>query len=225
MAVVTATIGHAGEEVVVAPEFGDGGAGWRSGHGAFFEHGVVAGDEVEAFAVGGFQDGVDAVVTAGVELAEHFDFVRDVVGVAVGDAIEAAGDFFLVVIHADVEGAEGEEHAVDAADVGGHFLDVAGFEGLACGRGGEAVEAAVLVGGVDAAFVIGAEVDPGALFAAGDGVEEFDFEVGEGLDAGDGGGDVGADSGADGVGAFGFGRGFGGGFAFAFALGVGLLGG
>ena len=98
---------------------------------------------------------------------------------------EAAGDL-LVIIDAGVEGAERPDHAVDRVDVDRHLLDVGGFERLAGGRRGEAIGSpycAVLVAGVDAAFVVGTKRDPRALGIARDGVEELDLEAGRGFDA------------------------------------------
>ena len=186
--VVTATVRHAGEEMVIAPERRD-----RRGGGGLGLDGVVAGDQVEALLVRGDDHLVDAVIAAGLDVAEEFDLVDLVVAVAVAQAVEAAGDLLFVIVHAGVERAEGPGHAVDGADVHRHLLDVGGLEGLASRWGGEAVEVAVLVAGVDASFVVRAKGHPGALFGAGDGVEQFDLEAGGGLDAADGGGLVLAD--------------------------------
>ena len=160
VAVVTATVGHASEEMIIAPKLRHGRCSGCSGDRAFFEHGVVTGDEVEAFAIRCLQNGVDAVIAAGVEFTQHLDLVGNVVAVAVGDAVEAAGDLFLVIVHADIKRSEGEEHAVHAPDVGGQLLHVRGLQRQACGRRGEAIEAAVLIAGVDAALFVGAKVHP-----------------------------------------------------------------
>ncbi len=118
-----------------------------------------------------------AVVAARVELAQHLHFVRHVVAVAVGDAIHAAGDFFLIIIHADIQRIEGKEHAVHAADVRRHFFDVALAQRLACGGRFEAVEHPILVAHIDAARVIRREVHPRALLAARHAVNELHLEV------------------------------------------------
>ena len=181
MAVVAAAVRHAGQEMVVAPERRDG----RGGRGLGL-HGVVAADEVEAILVRRHDDLVDAVVAAGLDIAEEFDLVDLVVALAVAEAIESAGDLLLVIIDAGIQSAERPHHPVNCADIDGHLLDVGGLEDLASRGCGETVEVAVLVAGVDAAFVVGAKCNPGALGVAGDGVEQLDLEAFGGLDAVDG---------------------------------------
>ena len=220
VAVVAATIGHASEEMIIAPKLRDGRRSRRSGDGAFFEHGVVAGDEVEAFAIGRLQNGMHAVIAAGVEFTQHLDLVRNLVAVAVGDAIEAAGDFFLVVVHADIERTEGKEHAVHATDVGGQLLHVSGLQRLAFGRRGEAIEAAVLIAGVDASFFVAAKIHPGTLLTAGDAIKQLHFEIGQSFDVRDRRGHIRADGWSDRVGALGLVVRFW--LCFGFRMGVGL---
>ena len=178
VAVMAAAVRHAGQEMVVAPERRDG----RGGGGLGLD-GVVAGDQVEALLVLGDDDLVDAVVAAGFDRAQQLDLVDLIVAVAVAQSVEAARDLLLVVVDAGVKRAEGPDHAVDGADVDRHLPDVGRLERLAGGRGGEAVEVAVLVAGVDAAFVVGAKRDPGSLDVARDGIEELYLESGRGLDA------------------------------------------
>ena len=68
--VMAASVRHAGEEMVIAPERCDG----RGGGGLGLD-GVVAGDQVEALLVLGDDDFVDAVVAAGFDRAEELDLV------------------------------------------------------------------------------------------------------------------------------------------------------
>ena len=79
---------------------------------------------------------------------------------------------------------------------------------MASRRGGEAIEIAVLVAGVDAAFVVGTKRDPGPLDIARDGVKELNLEAGRGFDAVNRRGLVLAD-GLTGIGVAFLGRGFG----------------
>ena len=192
---VAVGVPHAGEEVVFGPEGGGAGAVDAGG-----ELGVVAAVEVDAFAIGAEGHGVEAVLTAAVHGDEFFGFVVLVVGVGVGEAVEAV--VFAVFVDHDVEGAVGVEEAVGFAHFDGEFF---GFEGGGGADGGQghAVEGAVLVGGDEAPFVVEGEGDPGALLFLGDDVELFDFEA-----FGDG--DVGGGDG-DGGGAF---------AGFFFALGL-----
>ena len=201
--------------MVVTPERRDGRG--RRGLGL---HGVVAGDEVEALLVLGHDDLVDAVVAAGFDGAEELHLVDLVVAVAVAEAIEAAGDLLLVIVDAGIEGAERPHHAVDGANAHRHLLDVVGLEGLAGGGGREAVEVAILVAGVDAAFVVGAQRDPGTERFSRDGIEQLDLEAFGGLDAVDGRGFVLA----DGLAGIGLGGLLGRSLGFGLRLGRGLGG-
>ena len=176
--VMAASVRHAGQEMVVAPERRDG-----RGSGGLGLDGVVTGDEVEALLVLGDDDLVDAVVAAGFDRAQELDLVNLVIRVAVAESVEAARNLLLVIVDAGVEGAERPDHTVDRADIDRHLLDVGGLERLASGGRGESVEIAILVAGVDAAFVVGAKRDPGALGVARDGVEELNLEAGRGFDA------------------------------------------
>ena len=143
---------------------------------------------------------MEAVFAAAFHGDEFVDLVVLVIGVGVGEAVEAIVG--TVFIDHDIEGTVGVQEAVGFAHFDGEFF---GFEGGGGADGGEghAVEGAVLVGGDEAAFVIGGEGDPGALVVFGDDVELLDFEA-----FGDG--DVGGGDG-DGGGAFA-------GFFFAFAV-------
>ena len=166
VAVVSAAIGHAGQEMVITPH-----RRYRRVGRGFRLHGVIARDEVEGFAVGGGDDGVDTVVAAGLDFAEEFHLVEGVVTIGVADTVDTAGDLLFIVVHADVERTEGEDHSVHAADTDGQFLHVGRLERLAGGGSREAVERTILVARVDPALVVGAECDPGALFGIRDGIE------------------------------------------------------
>jgi hypothetical protein len=199
VAVVAAAIRHAREEVIVCPDLGDGRAVGSAGDETVADLSVVAGDEVEVFSVGGGDDGVDAVIAPGLESAQELHLVEFLVAVGVADLVEAALGNLFVVVDAGVDGAVDEDHAVDGADVDGDFFDVLGLEGFAGGGRSEDVEDAILVAGVDAALVVGAERDPGTLIPTGDGVDEFDLEALAGGDAVDGGGFALANGGAGGL--------------------------
>ena len=58
----------------------------------------------------------------------------------------------------------------------GTFSIVGRIERLAGRRRGEAIQPAVLIADDDAAFVVGAEIDPRALLDAGHRVEQLDLE-------------------------------------------------
>src|SRR5688572_26215813 len=100
----------------------------------FGEVGVVARDEKKRFAVRCGQNGVNAVVAAGLDRAKQFNFVELIIAVRVGNAVNAARDFSLVVIHTDVKRAEGPQQSVRSADLRGHLFDLRGIEWLS--RGG-----------------------------------------------------------------------------------------
>ena len=126
---------------------------------------------------------MNAVVAARVHLAQEFHLVEHVVVLRGGDAVEAAGDFVLVVVHRNVEAVVEPQQPVGGADGGGDFLNCRRVERLA-GRGRrEAEQPTVLVTGDDAALAVGAKVDPRALLADGHGVEQLDLEILEHLDA------------------------------------------
>ena len=225
VAVVAATIGHAWEEVVIPPKLGHRGAVRGALVRAVFEHGVVAGDEVQTFAIGRLQNGVHAVIAAAVEFTQHFYLVRHVIAIAVGDAVQATRDLFLVIVDSEIKRAIREQHAVHRTDVSGHFLHVCRLQRLTRGGSVEAVETAVLIAGIDAAFVVGAEVHPRALIAAGHRIQQLHFEIRQCLDVADRRGHIRADGRSNGLGAGGFGFGIGGSFGFGFAFALGLLGG
>ena len=175
-----AAVGHAGQQVILAPVARD-----RRSRSELRGLGAVAGNKIQCLAIGRRHDRVDAVVAARLDGAEELDLVEAVVAIAVGDAVDAALDLALVVVDTDVERAERERHAVDRADHGGHLLDGGALQRLA-GRGRrEAVEPAVLIARVDAATVIGAEIDPRALLDARHGVNQLDGEAGRDLQAAD----------------------------------------
>jgi hypothetical protein len=183
------------------------------------------------------------VFAAALHVAEEFDLVELVGALGVAQAPEAlfAGDF----VDHDVEAVEGVEEAVGAD--GGRFA-AGGLRALRSGRGLEvghignrgqgggellnlgaggraeggrrdAVEAAVLVGGDDAAFGIDGEGDPRALVFFRDGVEELDLETGRDGERGRLGG--GGDRGHGGAG--GLARGLGGGGVGGFLSGLGFF--
>ena len=135
--------------------------------------GAIARDQIQAFAIFCRQNGMNPVVTPGGDVAQQFHLVGHLIAIAVADPIETAGDFFVVVIHSDVECAEGEDHAIDRADLGGNFFHFARIEALSRRGGGEAQQSAVLITRIDAALVIATKIDPRTLVAAGNRVEQF----------------------------------------------------
>ena len=62
---------------------------------------------------------MDAVVAAGLDFTEEFHLVEAVIAIGVAEAVDTTGDLLFVVVHAHVERAEGEDHAVDAANADG----------------------------------------------------------------------------------------------------------
>ena len=76
-----AAVGHSRKQMIFAPVL-------REKRGAeLSEGGFVADDEEEGFAVGRGDDGVDAVIAAGLHLAEVLDVVERVIVFGAGDAI------------------------------------------------------------------------------------------------------------------------------------------
>ena len=157
----------------------------------------IAADEIQRFAIRRGQHRVDAMIALRLDRAQRLYLVEPIVAVAIGDPVKPARYLRLVVIHADVERTEGEQHPIHRADVGGHLLNLRRIERLPGGRRGKAVEPAVLVAGIDATLVIVAEIHPRALLAAGHGVEQLHLEVLRRLDARDRRGGVFADGLAD----------------------------
>ena len=98
---MTTTVGHAGKQVIFSPVQRDAGSIdlGRSG--------VVAGDQVNGFAVGGQQHGMDAMVATSSHAAELIHLVQLVVPIRVGHSIQAALNFSFVVVDPDVERIEG----------------------------------------------------------------------------------------------------------------------
>ncbi len=138
--------------------------------------GVVAGDQVNRFPVGGQENGMNAMIAAGCHAAQLFDLVELIVPIRVGYAIQAALHFPLIVIDPDVEGIEGPQQTIGGADIGRHLLDVLGLQGLPGGWRRKAIEATELVARYDASLAVHAKVDPRALLGFRHGVEQFDFK-------------------------------------------------
>ncbi len=162
-------VGHGGQQVVAFPDLGHVRAGQVG------QLGAVAGDEVEALAVGGRDDGVWAVLASAVELAKLVDLVERAVAIGIAHPVEAAF-VLLAPVDDDVEAVERPEQALGLAD--GHIdrldLDLAG---LAHGGHGHGVKLAVLVGDGEPPLGVDGHVDPGALGVLGHGVQALDSEA------------------------------------------------
>ena len=64
------------------------------------------------------------MVAARFNRSKHFDFVKLVVVVGIGNAIKARRNLFLVVVDADIESTERKSHTVDGTDIDGKFFYV-----------------------------------------------------------------------------------------------------
>ena len=177
IAVMAASVRHALEHMILAPVH------HHAGGIHFGQVGIVARDQEHRFAIGRGQDRVDAVIATGLDRSEQLHLVERVAALRRRDAIHAARDLLLVIIHADIERAEGPEHSVHGANLRRELLHLRWVERLA-GRGRrEAIQPAVLIAGDDAALRVSAKIHPRSLLAAGHGVEQFDLEIFRGLDA------------------------------------------
>ena len=168
----TPAIRHARQQMVFAPEVRHGRS--RSERRGF---GAVAAHQVQAFAIRGEQHRMHAMITACIHLAQQFHFIQIAIAFAVRDAVQAAGDLALVIVHAHIQRAKGPQHAVDPADRRRKLFHILGIERLACRRWREAIQPAVLITGEDAPLVIHTQVHPGTLLHAGNRVEQFHFET------------------------------------------------
>ena len=165
--VVSAGIGHAGDELVFSPDFGHAGG---FGVGDF---GEVPGHDVEAFAIRSQHNGVWAVLATTVHLPQEDFFVELVISIGVAQPEKATP---VAVAH-QIERIVGVEQALGFAGFGGEQLHI----GLGPVLQGDAVEAAFLIPRDKTLFVINRQTDPRSLGGFGDVVDDFGFEAREHL--------------------------------------------